>query len=107
MKTEDKRQIMNETWKFVKISGCNLSEALKLAWQLYYLKKRMRLEIVKFYFQKIDGTTREAYGHLMLDKVPIEQQPKGYDRSDKVFTYFDTERNEWRCFKKLNFLRIA
>lgn len=40
------------------------SDALKKAWQLYRLAKLMRQGVVKFYFEKVDGSARVAYGTL-------------------------------------------
>ena len=63
----------------------------------------MAAGVVRFYFQKVDGTTREAWGTLKSSLIP-QPQRNGSDRkkNDTVQTYFDTEKQEWRCFKKLN-----
>ncbi len=53
-------QVMNLAWQFVKRNGFNLSQALKAAWANIKLKTAMAGRIVKFYFAKVDGTTREA-----------------------------------------------
>lgn len=42
------RQIMWQAWAFVKRNGFTLSEALKQAWALYRLHKKMIAGIVKF-----------------------------------------------------------
>ena len=57
-------EVMRMAWQFVKRNGLSLSEALKAAWRNAKLKIAMQLKIVKFYFQKVDGTIREAYGTL-------------------------------------------
>lgn len=64
----------------------------------------MRNGIVRFYFQKIDGTIREAWGTLRADLIPQQGGESGATRkaNETVQTYFDTERQEYRCFKKLN-----
>jgi len=61
---------------------------------------------VKFYYQKVDGTLREAWGTLRADLLP---ETKGDDRkrNDTVQVYYDTERQEYRCFKRLNLVSIA
>ncbi len=66
----------------------------------------MKKRIVKFYFQKIDGSVREAFGTLSDKFMP---ETKGDDRkkNETVQTYYDTEIGDWRCFKKANLLRIA
>lgn len=55
-------EIFKFAWQFVKRNGYKLSEALKCAWLNIKLKAEMKKRIVKFYFQKIDGSLREAYG---------------------------------------------
>ena len=105
MKADDLRHIMNAAWRFRRITGESLSECLKRAWNNFKLVAAMRTRIVKFYFQKVDGSIREAYGTLKSDLIP---ETKGDDRkrNDTVQTYFDTERQEYRCFKKLNLVAI-
>ncbi len=59
----------------------------------------------EFYFQKVDGSLREAYGTLMSDRIP---ETKGEKKTnDTCQVYFDTEKDEWRCFKKANLVKIA
>ena len=62
-------QVMNLAWQFVKRNGFNLSQALKAAWTNIKLKTAMAGRIVKFYFAKVDGTTREAYGTINADII--------------------------------------
>ena len=56
-------EIFKLAWQFVKRNGYKLSEALKCAWLNIKLKAEMKKRIVKFYFQKIDGSLREASRH--------------------------------------------
>lgn len=100
------REVMNLAWQFVRKNGYTMSEALKTAWMNIKLRSALSKRIVKFYFQKVDGTLREAYGTLMSDRIPAT----GGDsrkRNDTVQVYFDTEKEEFRCFKKANLIRIA
>ncbi len=66
----------------------------------------MKKGITKFYFTKVDGSRREAYGTLSEKLIP---ETKGTDRkqNDTVQTYFDSEVQDWRCFKKANLVSIA
>ena len=57
-------EIFKTAWQFVKQTGLTFSECLKKAWANYKLKIKMQSGIVKFYFQKVDGTIREAWGTL-------------------------------------------
>ena len=109
MSTKVKNQlseIMRLAWQFVRRNGYTMTEALKCAWANYKLRVAMSSRIVKFYFQKIDGSTREAWGTLASNIVPPTQ---GTDRkpNDTVQVYYDTEKADWRCFKRANLLRIA
>ncbi len=100
------REVMNLAWQFIKRNGMSLSDALKTAWQNVKLRAMMQHRICKFYFQKVDGSIREAYGTLKESLVPAT---KGSDRkkNDTVQTFFDTEKSEWRCFKKANLVQVV
>lgn len=100
------RNVMSLAWQFVKRNGYTMSEALKCAWANVKLRAALNKRIVKFYFQKVDGTLREAYGTLKTELIP---ETKGDDRkrNDTVQVYFDTEKSEYRCFKKANLIKIA
>lgn len=107
MKKSDLRAIMQMAWQFVKRNGFTMSEALHAAWLNFKLKVRMAVAIVKFYFQKVDGSIREAYGTLSASIVPQTSGNDTRKKNDTVQTYYDTERQEWRCYKRANLLRIA
>lgn len=98
------RNVMAMAWQFVKKNGFSMSEALKTAWLNAKLRSAMKTRIVKFYFNKVDGTIREAYGTLvetMLPPVKNDRKP-----APSVQVYYDTEKQEYRCFKKANLLRM-
>ena len=100
------REVMQLAWQFVKKNGYSLSEALKVAWMNIKLKVQMKKRIVKFYFQKVDGSLREAFGTLSESVIP-QTQSNGRKMNDTCQVYFDTERESWRCFKRANLIRIA
>lgn len=107
MRTRDfLSQVMSLAWQFVKRNGFTMSEAMKAAWLNMKLKFAMKQKIVKFYYQKVSGEIREAYGTLKENIVPATQGT-GRKQNDTLFTYFDTERGEWRSFKRANLLRIV
>ena len=101
MKTTDLANIMSMAWRFWRTTHRAFSDCLKLAWQNYKLVRQMKSGVVKFYFQKVDGSMREAWGTLKSDIIPSidDNQRK---KNDTVQVFFDTELNEWRCFKRLN-----
>lgn len=100
------REILNLAWQFVRKNGYTMSEALKVAWANYKLKQAMKNKIVRFYYRKVSGEIREAFGSLQ-DKLLPETKESGRKSNDTLFTYFDTERESWRSFKKANLINIA
>lgn len=98
--------IMSLAWQFVKRNGFTMSEALKVAWANMKLKAAMKQRIVKFYFQKVDGSMREAYGTLKENLIPATSGDNR-KRNDTVQVYFDTEKQEYRCYKKANLISIC
>lgn len=107
MKKSDLRSIMQMAWQFVKRNGFTMSEALHAAWLNFKLKVAMAVRIVKFYFLKVDGSIREAYGTLRSDLIPEVKGDDKRKKNDTVQVYFDTEKQEFRCFKVANLVRIA
>ena len=100
------RDIMLQAWTFVRHNGFTMAEAMKCAWANAKVKAEMAKRIVKFYFLKIDGSVREAYGTLKADLVP-QTGDSDRRRNDTVQVYYDCEKEAWRCFKKANLLRMA
>ena len=94
-------------WQFVKRNGFTMSEALHAAWLNFKLKVAMAVRIVKFYFQKVDGSIREAYGTLNASVVPETSGNDNRRKNDTVQVYYDSERGDWRCYKKANLISIS
>lgn len=101
------KKVMTMAWQFVKKNGMSMSEALKTAWCNIKLHAKMQQGIVKFYFQKIDGTIREAYGTLAVKLIPSAESSSNRKPNPTVQTYYDCEKESWRCFKIANLIRIA
>lgn len=100
------REILNLAWQFVRKNGYTMSEAMKVAWANYKLKQAMKNKIVRFYYRKVSGEIREAFGSLQNKLLP-ETKESGRKSNDTLFTYFDTERESWRSFKKANLINMA
>ena len=99
------KEIMNLAWSFVRKNGYSMSEALKCAWTNIKLRALLHKKVVEFYFKKTDGTLRQAFGTLMSGRIP---ETKGTKKTaDNCQVYFDCEKEEWRCFKKCNLIKIA
>lgn len=63
----------------------------------------MKKGIVKFYFQKVDGSVREAWGTLKDELMPTINE-NYRKKNETVQVYFDTEVKEFQCFKKFNLI---
>ena len=107
MKKQDLSNIMQTAWQFVKRNGMTLSDALRTAWRNFKLLIEMKSRIVKFYFQKVDGTIREAYGTLAAALIPPTSDGNTRAKNDTVQTYWDSEKMAWRCFKKANLTNVV
>lgn len=101
------REVMRMAWQMVKKNGYTMSEALKTAWLNMKLKASMKERIVKFYFQKVDGSIREAYGTLKESLLPPIKGKESRKTSDTLQVYFDTEKQSYRSFKVANLIKIG
>ena len=54
---------MRRAWHLFRSTGKAFAVCLSKAWQLYRLTKRMRAGVVRFAYEKADGTLRKAAGH--------------------------------------------
>lgn len=97
------QKVMTLAWQFVKRNGFTMSEALKQAWANIKLTAKLSKGIVKFYFKKVDGSTREAFGTLKTELLP-HHEVSNRKTNVTIQTYFDIEKQEWRCFKKANLI---
>lgn len=104
MKTNYLSKIMKDAWSFFHITGVDFAECLCISWANFKLVQKMRCQIVKFYFIKVDGTRREAYGTLSEKIVPKTEQANDRKKNDTTQTYYDTEVQNWRCYKKMNLI---
>ena len=104
MKTNYLSEIMRSAWRFFRISGENFADCLRKSWANYKLVQKMQQGIVKFYFKKVDGSMREAYGSLSEKIAPKIQENDNRNKNENLQIYFDTECQNWRCFKKLNLI---
>ena len=101
------REVMQLAHQFIRKNGMSLSDALKVAWANIKLKVAMKSRIVKFYFVKVSGETREAYGSLADGIIPAIESDSSRKQNETCQVYYDCEKEAWRCFKKANLLRIA
>ena len=85
----------------------------RMARQINDLKEQMREDIVHFVVRKMDGSERHAYGTRASDIIGqhelhgLRQQEKTKTKpAFGTFSYFDIERDDWRCFRVDRLLEI-
>ncbi|WP_300868808.1 SH3 beta-barrel fold-containing protein [uncultured Alistipes sp.] len=102
MNREELSKVMRRAWQIARATGKAFAVVLSKSWQLYRLAKQMRAGIVKFAYEKADGTLRKAIGTLKDTTVLV----KGTGRPDdgRTVRYYDVEADGWRSFKVENFV---
>ena len=90
----------------LKSATMSWSECLKQAWQVLKLKLAMKKRVVEFYFQKVNGEIRQAFGTLLQEKIDYVPNGKGKTYRDCI-KYWDMVKGEWRQFKAYNLIRVA
>lgn len=95
-------QVFKRAHVMAKETGKAFSICLVKAWQLYRLKKAMLKGMVKFAFEKADGSLRYALGTLNVNWESKGTREPNY----KSVPYFDLEANGLRSFKSQNLIRI-
>lgn len=67
----------------------------------------MNQKTVQFFYQKVNGEIRQAFGTLRDEVINTIVKETGRKPNDNMFTYFDTEKQEFRSFKKFNLIKIG
>ena len=67
----------------------------------------MKQKTVQFFYQKVNGEIRQAFGTLRDQVINTIVKETGRKPNDNMFTYFDTEKQEFRSFKKFNLIKIG
>lgn len=105
MKTQNisfRKTVMLRAYHIMSVTGKEWSVCLKKSWQLYRLNKELHQGEVTFYFEKKDGSIRNAVATLKIDyEFKTQGQP-----NITTFTYFDIEAKGFRCFKIENFIMV-
>jgi len=116
MKNNELRAIMQKAWQIRKNAvlmygeGIIFADCLKQAWAKLHttnkLVNKMRESVVWFEYLKVDGTTRRACGTLRADLIPQTNTTSARRPCEDVQTYYDIEKQSFRCFRKENLLKI-
>lgn len=98
-------RVMKYAWQLWRVTGQAWRICMIKAWQLYRLAKAMREGKSTFYYLKADGSIRKAVGTLMNVPSGITFNGRRMTKpSYKTMTYFDVEKNGFRCFKVENLI---
>lgn len=71
------------------------------------LEDLLNMGWVHFVYNKVDGTRREAYGTRNLNSEGIGFDAIPYGGRvvpEHVLTYYDRDKDGWRCFVKRNWI---
>ncbi len=96
-------------WNLRQIVKQAVKEASRETSYLDSFTDELRQRIVRFEYRKNDGSLREAWGTLSDAIIAHKNKtPKAFSKRGAApgcVTYFDLERNDWRCFLVENFVR--
>lgn len=90
------------------------SLALKQAWWFESFRDAISNGFARFTYYKKDGTFRRTLGTRSPSLIPAEKLPRDVLNNEegiwtdtaKAIPYFDLEKNEWRSFSVLNFVKL-
>ena len=86
------------------VTGRPMAECEEQAKQIAECVREMCDRVVEFFYLKKDGTTRQAFGTLQQEVVIAHvTSQSNKEPNHNLVTYFDTEAQAWRSFKKVNF----
>lgn len=96
-------QVFKRAYELVKSTGKTFAVCLSKAWSIYRLAKRMKTEVVKFSYEKVNGTLRTAKGTLK----DVNHLIKGTGTaSTSTLRYFDVDAQAFRSFKIENLITV-
>ena len=108
MKTNFRTRVMSYAHHIFESTSVNWSTALKKAWTLYRLAKMMRQGVVKFFYEKVDGSARVAYGTLCNLPAGVTSRRSATKAPNfATMCYWDTKKQAFRSFRVENFIAIA
>lgn len=103
MKKDFRHEVMKMAHEIFRATAKNWSVCLAKSWQLYRLIKMFRSGIVKFAYEKADGTLRKATGTLKGAYGIVKGTGK---KNYKTVCYFDVDAEAFRSFKVENLVAI-
>jgi hypothetical protein len=64
------------------------------------LQSNLKRGEIKFSYEKVDGSIREARGTTLLDLIPPSQHPKDGEKAHKGTAFFDLDNLAWRSISE-------
>jgi len=55
---------------------------------------------IKFSYEKVDGSIREARGTTLIDLIPSSQHPRNGEKAHKGTAFFDLDNSAWRSISE-------
>ncbi|MFR9576654.1 MAG: SH3 beta-barrel fold-containing protein [Rikenellaceae bacterium] len=103
MKTDFRTKVFKRAHSLVKSTGKAFAVCLAKAWSIYRLTRRMATEVVKFSYEKVDGSLRTAKGTLREVSHLIKGNGKD---TPSTLRYFDVDAQAFRSFKIENLITV-
>ena len=99
----DRQKLMSRAWAMHRETGKSMAACVRRAWELVRLSKVLHGKgTTTIVYKKKDGTIRKALATLNVG--PGLGSAFHRAESPKVFTYYDLERCDFRCFKCENLI---
>ncbi|MFI3265283.1 MAG: SH3 beta-barrel fold-containing protein [Rikenellaceae bacterium] len=103
MKTNFRTKVFKRAHSLAVSTGKSFAVCLSKAWAIYRLSKRMTGEVVKFTYEKVDGSLRTAKGTLRAIGHLIKG---GGSNTPSTLRYFDVEAQAFRSFRIENLITV-
>ena len=101
--TSFRTKVFKRAYQLVKSTGKTFAVCLAKAWSIYRLSKRMTTGVVKFSYEKVDGSLRTAKGTLK----EVAHLIKGTGtNSASTLKYYDIEAKGFRSFRVENLVTV-
>ena len=101
----DKKKLMARAWAMHRETRASISACMRRAWELVRLGKALHGNgLVTIVYKKKDGSIRKALATLNIGPGARSAMAFTRNESPKVFTYWDIEKCDFRCFKCENLL---
>lgn len=101
------REIMCDAWRMFRVTGESFSACLKRSWMVFKLRMQMKTRKVQFFFQKVDGTIRQAFGTMLENVIGGKVKGCGRKPNSDLVVYYDCEKDAFRSFKKFNLIKVV